>query len=33
MVKTPFFMGAISKASDECQQQSAEIQIDDYKNI
>ena len=25
MVKTPFFMGAVSKASDECQQQAAEI--------
>ena len=33
MVKTPFFMGAINKASDECQQQAAEIQLDDYKNI
>jgi len=33
MVKTPFFLGNIQKAQTECQQQSAELQPDDYKNI
>jgi hypothetical protein len=33
MVKTPFFLGDTSKALAECQQQAAELQQDDHKNI
>ena len=33
MVKTPFFMGKMDAALQECQQQAAEIQPDDHKNI
>jgi len=33
MVKTPFFLGNISKALEECHQQAAEIQSDDHKNV
>ena len=33
MVKTPFYLGNMTKALEECQQQSAEIQGDDHKNI
>ena len=32
MVKTPFFLGSMEKAREECIQQAPEIQIDDYKN-
>jgi len=32
MVKTPFFLGNLDKALEECQQQAAEIQPDDLKN-
>ena len=33
MVKTPFFLGQFDKAKEECVQQAAEIQPDDYKNV
>jgi hypothetical protein len=33
MVKTPFFLGQYDKAQEECVQQAAEIQPDDYKNV
>ena len=33
MVKTPFFLGNIQKAEEECTQQAAEIQLDDLKNL
>ena len=33
MVKTPFFLGQIDKAAEECVQQAAEIQPDDVKNV
>ena len=33
MVKTPFFLGQMDKASEECVTQGAEIQPDDYKNV
>ena len=33
MVKTPFFLGNIQKAEEECLQQAAEIQLDDTKNV
>lgn len=33
MVKTPFFLGQMEKANEECLQQGAEIQPDDYKNV
>lgn len=33
MVKTPFFLGDMNKAQEECTQQAAEIQPDDFKNI
>jgi len=33
MVKTPFFLGNMEKALEECQQQAAELQPDDIKNI
>jgi len=33
MVKTPFFLGQMEKANEECIQQGAEIQPDDYKNV
>jgi hypothetical protein len=33
MVKTPFFLGNVQKAEEECQQQAAELQPDDFKNI
>ena len=33
MVKTPFFLGNVEKAETECQQQAAELQTDDVKNV
>ena len=33
MVKTPFYLGNMQKALEECEQQAAEIQPDDHKNI
>lgn len=33
MVKTPFFLGNIQKAEEECVQQASEIQLDDLKNV
>ena len=33
MVKTPFFLGNMEKALEECIQQAGEIQPDDHKNI
>lgn len=33
MVKTPFFLGQMDKAIEECITQGAEIQPDDYKNM
>ena len=33
MVKSPFFLGNMTKALEECQQQASEIQLDDQKNV
>ena len=32
MVKTPFFMGNLQKAQEECENQAGEIDADDVKN-
>lgn len=33
MVKTPFFLGNMAQAKDECDKQASELQSDDHKNI
>mmetsp|Transcript_5799 Transcript_5799/g.9255 ORF Transcript_5799/g.9255 Transcript_5799/m.9255 type:complete len:91 (+) Transcript_5799:33-305(+) len=33
MVKTPFFMGNLPKAQEECEAQAGEIQLDDTTNL